>query len=166
MRLANDANCFALSEAADVLVVMRAYRIRVILGNRMRGWPSSMVSWSTDPEVLAENGDTTHCLGQRPMSTQALPVGVGAKDAWKRGSRSRHGRRSREDNGRDIYGRGDCRARHGLETKPLKVPSADMSTGSARGLAHVVNVVDPDVVVLGGGLSRLSHLYEQLSQFL
>jgi fructokinase len=32
----------------------------------------------------------------------------------------------------------------------------------ARGLAHVVNILDPDVVVLGGGLSRLAHLYEQL----
>lgn len=30
----------------------------------------------------------------------------------------------------------------------------------ARGLAMVANVFDPDVIVLGGGLSRLSHLYE------
>jgi fructokinase len=32
----------------------------------------------------------------------------------------------------------------------------------ARGLAHVVNMLDPDVIVLGGGLSRLAHLYERL----
>jgi fructokinase len=32
----------------------------------------------------------------------------------------------------------------------------------ARGLAGVVNVFDPEVIVLGGGLSRLSHLYERL----
>jgi fructokinase len=32
----------------------------------------------------------------------------------------------------------------------------------ARGLAHVVNILDPDVIVLGGGLSRLEHLYAQL----
>lgn len=32
----------------------------------------------------------------------------------------------------------------------------------ARGLAHVVNIVDPDVIVLGGGLSGLSHLYDVL----
>jgi fructokinase len=32
----------------------------------------------------------------------------------------------------------------------------------ARGLAHVVNIIDPDVIVLGGGLSQLSHLYELL----
>ena len=32
----------------------------------------------------------------------------------------------------------------------------------ARGIAGVVNVFDPDVVVLGGGLSKLTHLYEML----
>jgi fructokinase len=32
----------------------------------------------------------------------------------------------------------------------------------ARGIASVVNIFDPDVVVLGGGLSRLAHLYEVL----
>jgi fructokinase len=32
----------------------------------------------------------------------------------------------------------------------------------ARGLAHVVNLFDPEVIVLGGGLSNLAHLYEVL----
>ena len=32
----------------------------------------------------------------------------------------------------------------------------------ARGLAHVINIFDPDVIVLGGGLSKLAHLYEVL----
>jgi len=32
----------------------------------------------------------------------------------------------------------------------------------ARGLAGIVNVLDPDVIVLGGGLSRLEHLYHTL----
>jgi fructokinase len=32
----------------------------------------------------------------------------------------------------------------------------------ARGLAHVVNIFDPEVIVLGGGLSRLDHLYRDL----
>ena len=30
----------------------------------------------------------------------------------------------------------------------------------ARALAHVINLLDPDVIVLGGGLSSLAHLYE------
>ena len=36
----------------------------------------------------------------------------------------------------------------------------------ARGLAHVVNIIDPDVIVLGGGLSGLSHLYERLPRLM
>lgn len=32
----------------------------------------------------------------------------------------------------------------------------------ARGLATIVNIFDPEVIVLGGGLSKLGHLYEQL----
>jgi fructokinase len=36
----------------------------------------------------------------------------------------------------------------------------------ARGLAHVVNIIDPDVLVLGGGLSQLSHLYDLLPQLM
>ena len=30
----------------------------------------------------------------------------------------------------------------------------------ARGLAHVVNIIDPEVIVLGGGLSNFDRLYE------
>jgi predicted NBD/HSP70 family sugar kinase len=33
-------------------------------------------------------------------------------------------------------------------------------------LAHVVNIVDPDVLVIGGGLSQLPHLNEQLPQLM
>lgn len=32
----------------------------------------------------------------------------------------------------------------------------------ARGLAHVVNIFDPAMIVLGGGLSKLTHLYDTL----
>ena len=36
----------------------------------------------------------------------------------------------------------------------------------ARGLAAVVNVVDPEVIVIGGGLSKLVHLYDQLPRLM
>lgn len=32
----------------------------------------------------------------------------------------------------------------------------------ARALAHVINLLDPDCVVLGGGLSNMAHLYEEV----
>ena len=32
----------------------------------------------------------------------------------------------------------------------------------ARGLAHVINLLDPDVIVLGGGLSKIARLYDRV----
>jgi fructokinase len=46
--------------------------------------------------------------------------------------------------------------------KPAIATLARHADRLARGLAHVVNIVDPAVLVLGGGLSQLSYLYEQL----
>jgi predicted NBD/HSP70 family sugar kinase len=34
----------------------------------------------------------------------------------------------------------------------------------ARGLASVINLIDSEVIVLGGGLSRISSLYQQVPQ--
>ncbi len=48
---------------------------------------------------------------------------------------------------------GDAGARESLDLHAARV---------ARGLALVVNIVDPDVIVLGGGLSKMRHLYSVL----
>jgi fructokinase len=50
-------------------------------------------------------------------------------------------------------GRGDAEAQSSLARHQDRL---------ARGLAHVVNIFDPEVIVLGGGLSKLAHLYEVL----
>jgi fructokinase len=36
----------------------------------------------------------------------------------------------------------------------------------ARGLAVVINILDPDVIVLGGGLSNMDHLYTELPRLI
>ena len=50
-------------------------------------------------------------------------------------------------------GTGDAGARATLDRHASRL---------ARGLGHVVNMIDPDVIVLGGGLSQLPHLYAVL----
>jgi fructokinase len=50
-------------------------------------------------------------------------------------------------------GRGEAQARATLDRHADRL---------ARGLAHVVNIFDPAVIVLGGGLSKLTHLYPEL----
>jgi len=32
----------------------------------------------------------------------------------------------------------------------------------ARALAHVINILDPDIIVLGGGMSRIGTIYEEI----
>jgi fructokinase len=50
-------------------------------------------------------------------------------------------------------------ASDGAEERALMARHADRL---ARGLATVVNILDPDVIVLGGGLSNIARLYEEL----
>jgi fructokinase len=57
-----------------------------------------------------------------------------------------------------------ARAKRG--SKAARATLARHADRLARGLAHVVNVIDPDVIVLGGGLSQLPHLYQELPQLL
>ena len=51
--------------------------------------------------------------------------------------------------------RGDTQAQASLDRHASRL---------ARGLAHVVNIFDPHVIVLGGGLSKLTHLYAVLPE--
>ena len=45
---------------------------------------------------------------------------------------------------------------------PHRQASIATPAGSRAGSPHVINIFDPEVIVLGGGLSRLAHLYEVL----
>ncbi len=43
------------------------------------------------------------------------------------------------------------------------IPVQRYESRLTRGLAHVINVLDPDVIVLGGGMSRIERLYPMLN---
>jgi len=57
-------------------------------------------------------------------------------------------------------------ARAGLGNKGARATLSRHANRLARGLAHVANIIDPDVIVLGGGLSQLPYLYEQLPKLM
>ncbi len=164
VRLANDANCFALSEAADGAGAGAASVFGVILGTGCGGglvlgghlvdgplgiageWGHNPLPWPTADE---QPGPLCWC-GRR-----------GCLETWVSGSglEADHARITGESRtGADIAARaatGDIAARATLDRHADRL---------ARGLAHVINIVDPHVVVLGGGLSRLAHLYDALPQ--
>jgi fructokinase len=162
VRLANDANCFALSEAVDGAGAGAPSVFGVILGTGCGGglvldghlidgplgiggeWGHNPLPWAS-----AEEHPGPSCWCGR----------TGCLEAWVSGPalEADHARATgRHLSGKaivDLAARGDAGARATLDRHARRL---------ARGLAHVMNILDPHVVVLGGGLSRLPHLYDVL----
>src|SRR6476620_3289499 len=166
VRLANDANCFALSEAIDGAAENARIVFGVILGTGCGGglvvngrlldgprgiageWGHNPLPWTTSDEYP---GPQCWCGRKGCLETWVSGPSMAADHA--KGAGGTH--TAREIAARAKCGNGAARATLSRHADRL-----------ARGLAHVVNFVDPDVLVLGGGLSNLSHLYEQLPQLM
>lgn len=162
VRMANDANCFALSEAVDGagagarsvfgIIVGTGCGGGIVLDGRVlegaRGiggeWGHNPLPWSEPDE---HPGPTCWCGRKGCMEMWASGTGLAGD----------YRRRTGEDvTGHEVVARakaGDAAARLSLDRHASRL---------ARGLAHVINIVDPEVIVLGGGLSQLTHLYEAL----
>ncbi|MGI9382396.1 MAG: ROK family protein [Methyloligellaceae bacterium] len=162
VRLANDANCFALSEAIDGAgaTVASVFGVilgtgcgggfvldrRVLVGRRAIGgeWGHNPLPWP-EPDELP--GPKCWCGRRGCLETWISGPGLGADQARVTGEAI---------STQDIVHRaqeGDGPARATLARHVSRV---------ARGLASVVNILDPDMIVLGGGLSQMPHLYEEL----
>jgi fructokinase len=162
VRLANDANCFTLSEAIDGAAENARIVFGVILGTGCGGglvvngrlldgprgiggeWGHNPLPWTTPDEYP---GPHCWCGRKGCVETWVSGPGMAADHARVTGetvTAVEIAARAR---------RGNVAARATLSRHADRL---------ARGLAHVVNIIDPDVIVLGGGLSRLSHLYERL----
>jgi len=162
VRLANDANCFALSEAVDGAAAGADVVFGVILGtgcgagvvvrgqvltgaNAIAGeWGHNPLPWPGDHE---RPGPPCYC-GKR-----------GCLETWLSGPGLA----------------GDFLAATGKGLTAAAIAAGAQAGDStclatleryedrlARGLAQVINVLDPDVIVLGGGLSNISRLYENV----
>lgn len=162
VRLANDANCFALSEALDGSAAGARIVFGVILGTGCGGglivdgrlidgprgiggeWGHNPLPWPTDDERAPPV-----CWCGRPGCLEVWVSGPGlAAD---------HARVT----GQHMQGE-DIVARAADADPAAELTLARHASRLARGLAQVVNLFDPDVIVLGGGLSQLGHLYETL----
>ena len=175
VRLANDANCFALSEAVDGAAAGARSVFGVILGTGCGGalvyrgelidgplgiggeWGHNPLPWMTADEFP---GPRCWCGRLGCLETFVSGTGLAADHVRVTGeampgeeivARAALGETSAED--RNTTGDGGvAQARATLQRHVDRL---------ARGLAHVVNIFDPEVIVLGGGLSGLAHLYEQ-----
>jgi fructokinase len=162
VRLANDANCLALSEAADGAAAGAAVVFAVIVGTGAGGglvvngrivvganaiageWGHNPLPWPTDDE---RPGPACYCGRAGCIETFLSGPGLARDHERATGERldaSAIAERAREGNERACA-------------------TLDRYEGRlARGLASIINVVDPDVIVLGGGLSNIERLYERV----
>ncbi len=164
VRLENDANCFAVSEAVDGAGAGAHLVFGVILGTGVGGgiaiggkalsgrhriageWGHNPLPWPRDGE---RPGPQCYCGQTGCIETFCSGPGLAADFLRATGERATAAEIVRN---RDA---GDVRARECLERYQDRL---------ARALAAIVNVLDPDVIVLGGGLSNMDDLYPALRE--
>jgi fructokinase len=159
VRLANDANCFALSEATDGAAAGADVVFGVILGTGCGGGivvhgsvlvgPNAIAGeWGHNPLPPALDderpGPACYCGRHGCIETFLSGPGMAADFTARGGSAIDAAEIARRAD------RGDPLARAALERYEDRL---------ARSLTTIVNVLDPDVIVLGGGLSNIDRLY-------
>jgi fructokinase len=166
VRIENDANCFALSEAVDGAARDAGTAFGVILGtgvgagividkkiiggrNKIAGeWGHNPLPW---PRAKELPGPQCYCGKTGCIETFLSGAGLA--------------REFRVQTGKDVQAHeislaadaGDHEAIAAMETYEDRL---------ARGLAHVINILDPDVIVLGGGLSNIARLYRNVPKLI
>ena len=159
IRIMNDANCFALSEAVDGAAAGAEVVFGVIVGtgcgagvvvqahalsgpNAIAGeWGHNPLPWPNDDERL---GPACYCGKHGCIETWLSGTGFANTFARETGLSLK---------APEIVARaeaGDAICESALQRYEDRM---------ARGLAHVINILDPDVIVLGGGMSNVQRLY-------
>ena len=162
VRLANDANCFALSEATDGAGAKAAIVFGVIIGTGTGG--GVVVGGKVVVGANAIGGEWGHNPLPAPRDDErpGPPCYCGRSGCIETFlSGPALARDYRLLGGEDIdaaeiaarAGRSDARAIQCLERYEDRF---------ARAIASIINVIDPDVIVLGGGLSNITRLYDRV----
>lgn len=175
IRIANDANCFALSEAVDGAAAGASVVFGVILGTGVGGgivvdgkallganaiageWghnylaPVPAAGRIDSPDSANGTCATVEpaCYCGRPSCVETWLSGPGLAADHRRATGSQ---RSAEEIVRQAAA-GDADSVATLQRYESRL---------ARALAVVINILDPDVIVLGGGLSNIDRLYENV----
>jgi fructokinase len=164
VRVSNDANCFVLSEATDGAAKDARTVFGVILGtgtgggiaidgrviegrHRIAGeWGHNPLPWPSAEELP---GPACYCGSRGCIETFLSGPGLAQTYAAVNGG-------SPDSDAAGIAARaeaGDAHASRALDLYESRL---------ARALASVINVLDPDIIVLGGGLSNIGRLYKNV----
>ncbi len=173
VRVANDANCFAISEAIDGAAAGRSVVFGVIIGtgcgagvaingkvhaggNGIGGeWGHNPLPWMTKDEF-----NTTRCFCGNPDCIETFISGTGFVRDYNAALIAVGDSGALAKSGADIMAlvdKGDIIAMAAFERYVDRL---------ARALAHVINLLDPDAIVLGGGMSNVEAIYPRLPALL
>jgi fructokinase len=162
IRLANDANCFALSEATDGAGAGAGVVFGVIIGT---GTGGGVV---VDRRVLAGANGVAGEWGHNPLPAPRAGEWSGpACYCGRRGCIEMFLSgpalaRDYADSGGAVATAREIAAR-AEAGEPLALASLERYEDRfARALGSVINLLDPDVIVLGGGLSNITRLYDHI----
>jgi len=166
IRIANDANCFALSEAVDGAAAGAEVVFGVIVGTGTGGgiivnqnvltgrhaicgeWGHNPLPWPNPEEAL---GPLCYCGKNGCIETYLSGPGI-TRD-------------------HQLHGGEKASAEELVELAALNFERAEATLQRyedrmARSLATVINILDPDVIVLGGGMSNIERLYKNVPRLL
>ena len=162
VRVANDANCFAVSEAVDGAGAGARLVFGVILGTgvgggiaiegrTLLGANAIAGEWGHNPLPWPQAGELEgrRCYCGREGCIETFLSGPALEADY------------RQTSGRALAAAEIAKAAAGGEAQAEAV-MARYEERLARGLAHVINLLDPKVIVLGGGLSNIARLYENV----
>jgi len=157
VRLANDADCFTLSEATDGAAARAGITFGVILGTGVGGgivvngrplsgpnaisgeWGHNPLPW---PEGSERPGPACYCGRSGCIETFLSGPSLSRDDG-------------RGWSAAQIAAASDAQSEASLRRYEQRL---------ARALAHIINILDPHVIVLGGGLSKMERLYRTVPQ--
>jgi fructokinase len=162
VRLANDANCFAVSEATDGAAAGQHVVFGVILGTGCGGGVA--INGRAYGGANSVAGEWGHMPLPWPKTHESPGPGcycgkTGCMEVWISGTGISLDFRAvtgKARTSREIVA--------GFEAGELEATAAmdRFLDRLARGLAQIINILDPDAFVIGGGVSKVDHLYGEL----
>ena len=170
VRIQNDANCFALSEARTgagristgqsahvvfgVIIGTGTGGGLVVNGDLLNGPHAITGEWGHNPlPRLSEREVSVDCYCGKKACIETFLSGPGMVKQFQR----RFDRTLTSDQIVVLAGEGD---------RDCQTMMADYYDQMARALAMVINIVDPDAIVLGGGMSNIAAIYEEVPALL
>ncbi len=162
VRIANDADCFALSEATDGagkgagsvfgVILGTGTGSGVVINGRLLSGPNAIAGeWGHNPlpwpQWDEQPGAPCYCGKRGCIETYLSGPGL---------SRDHYNLTRQRLKASEIAAQ--CDGAHHLSEETL----ARYEDRLARALSNVINILDPEVIVLGGGVSRIRSLYQRV----